>query len=406
MSSLQETPKGERIHIAFFGRRNAGKSTLINALTRQSIALVSAVPGTTTDPVFKAMEIVPLGPVMIVDTAGIDDEGELGMMRVEKTKKIFAQTDIACLVVNTRLGISAYEIELEKELAQRNVPTVIVLHQIEADAMEELEREAKEKWPAVSIVTVNGKAQTGMEALMTALAQCKPQAAEEEISILDGVVEAGDTVLLITPIDGSAPKGRMILPQVQVIRAVMDKNAHCIVAQPEEIPNVLRQLKRLPHITITDSQAFGQVNALLPASCPLTSFSILMARYKGDLKELAAGAAALRTLQPGDKVLIAEGCTHRRQCEDIGTVKIPNWLRKNGFDVQFTWTSGTEYPEDLSSYKLIIHCGGCMLHRREMLRRLEEARLHHIPIVNYGVLIAKLHGILDRALSPFLDELK
>ena len=406
MSSLQETPKGERIHIAFFGRRNAGKSTLINALTRQSIALVSAVPGTTTDPVFKAMEIVPLGPVMIVDTAGIDDEGELGAMRVEKTKKIFAQTDIACLVVNTRQGISAYEIGLEKELAQRNVPTVVVLHQMDDDAIQELEQEAKEKWPAVPMVTVNGKAQTGMEALMTALAQCKPQAAEEEMSILDGVVEAGDTVLLVTPIDGSAPKGRMILPQVQVIRAVMDKKAHCIVAQPEEIPNVLRQLKRLPHITITDSQAFGQVNALLPAACSLTSFSILMARYKGDLKELAAGAAALRTLQPGDKVLIAEGCTHRRQCEDIGTVKIPNWLRKNGFDVQFTWTSGTEYPEDLSSYKLIIHCGGCMLHRREMLRRLEEARLHHIPIVNYGVLIAKLHGILDRALSPFLDELK
>lgn len=404
MNSIQGTPKGERLHIAFFGRRNAGKSTLINAVTKQPIAIVSPVAGTTTDPVYKAMEILPLGPVMLIDTAGIDDIGELGEMRIEKTKKIYAQADIACVVVNTKLGISSYEKDIIKELQEKNTSILLVINQIEEMDTSLLEEKVASLWPTVPCVTVQGQKGEGLLSFMDQLQTLIPEEIKKEPTLLDGVVKEGDFILLITPIDGSAPKGRLILPQVQAIRTILDKKAYALVAQPQELPTILQRLP-LPDLAITDSQVFKEAAQALPLDCPLTSFSILMARYKGDLKELALGARAIDQLKNGDKVLIAEGCTHRRQCEDIGTVKIPNWLKAKGLDLSFTWTAGTDYPEDLQDYKLIIHCGGCMLHRKEMMRRMKEAQAHHIPIVNYGVLIAKLHGILDRALAPFKNEI-
>lgn len=398
---MEDTPKAGRLHIAIFGRRNAGKSSLINALTRQNIALVSNVPGTTTDPVYKAMEILPIGPVMIIDTAGIDDVGDLGALRVEKTMQVLNKTDMAVLVIDAEQGIGEWEEAIVKSVKGRSLPLIAVVNKSDVAS---LEADVLETWSntfGVPVLETSARSEQGIEELKSLIIKHAP-ADWENPTIVGDLFNPGDTVVLVVPIDSAAPKGRLILPQVQTIRDILDHDGAVVVAKETELAAVLANMKEAPRLVITDSQAFAQVDAITPANVMLTSFSILFARYKGDLETLALGAKALKNLKPGDKVLIAEGCTHHRQCDDIGTVKIPRWLRANvGGDIDFEWVSGGNFPEQLGQYKLIIHCGACMLNRREMLYRLAEARGKGIPIVNYGVLIAYLHGILPRALTPF-----
>jgi [FeFe] hydrogenase H-cluster maturation GTPase HydF len=398
---MNETTKGNRLHIALFGRRNAGKSSLINALTSQDIALVSDVPGTTTDPVYKAMEILPIGPVMIIDTAGIDDVGQLGALRVEKTMQVLNKTDLAILVVDPEAGFTEYESTLISDIAKRKIPVVCVVNKqdmapVGAELLGRWQSQAK-----TEVLTLSAKTGQGVEELKRLLIKYAPDNWEGP-PVIGDLLNPGDLVVLVVPIDLAAPKGRLILPQVQTIRDILDHDAYSLVVKERELRQALSNLARPPRLVVTDSQEFLKVAADTPENVQLTSFSILFARYKGDLETLVAGAKAIETLKPGDKVLIAEGCTHHRQADDIGRVKIPRWLRQNvGGDLEFSWTSGGDFPQNLTNYQLIVHCGSCMLTRREMLYRLSLARESNVPIVNYGVLIAYVHGILYRALAPF-----
>ena len=420
---MEQTPKANRIHIAFFGRCNAGKSTLINMLTDQPVSLVSDVAGTTTDPVSKAMEILPLGPVVITDTAGIDDTTELGALRMEKTEEVVKKINLAVYVLRTDEEPTSDDMHWLGLLKQNNVPVALFINEINGTTNNLTESKASvgrdilgERYIAdhtglSDLVTVIGSADFTSDAkrleLLDLLGGLTPLDVEGEQTLLQGLVEEGDTIILVCPIDSAAPKGRLILPQVQTIREILDHKGLALVCQTEELPAMIHSLKNPPKMVICDSQAFDRVDELTPDSIPLTSFSILMARFKGKLQDLVAGVKAIKNLKAGSKVLISEGCTHRRQCDDIGTVKIPNLLKKQGYtDLQLEFTSGGAFPKDVSQYDLIIHCGACMLTRREVLRRIECAVVQGTPIVNYGVLIAALHGILERAISPFVDELE
>lgn len=418
---MEQTPKANRVHIGFFGRCNAGKSTLINMLTDQPVSLVSEVAGTTTDPVSKSMEILPLGPVVITDTAGIDDTSELGALRIEKSEEIIKKINLAVYVLRNDEAPTADDMIWLNTLKQNNVPIALFINEINASDSESAHDNDSngndtnlnyvDAYPDLSaIATVVGftdfTSNRDRLTLLDLLGGLTPLDVEGEQSLLQGLVDPGDTIILVCPIDSAAPKGRLILPQVQTIREILDHKGLALVCQTEELPTMLNQLSQKPKLVITDSQAFEAVNALTPADIPLTSFSILMARFKGKLQDLVTGVKALNNLKPGARVLISEGCTHRRQCDDIGTVKIPMWLKKKGYtDLQLEFTSGGAFPKDVSGYDLIIHCGACMLTRREVLRRIDCAVVQGTPIVNYGVLIASLHGILERAISPFMDEL-
>ena len=418
---MEQTPKANRVHIGFFGRCNAGKSTLINMLTDQPVSLVSEVAGTTTDPVSKSMEILPLGPVVITDTAGIDDTSELGALRIEKSEEIIKKINLAVYVLRNDEAPTADDMIWLNTLKQNNVPIALFINEINASDSESAHDNDSngndtnlnyvDAYPDLSaIATVVGSTDFTSNrdrlTLLDLLGGLTPLDVEGEQSLLQGLVDPGDTIILVCPIDSAAPKGRLILPQVQTIREILDHKGLALVCQTEELPTMLNKLSQKPKLVITDSQAFEAVNALTPADIPLTSFSILMARFKGKLQDLVTGVKALNNLKPGARVLISEGCTHRRQCDDIGTVKIPMWLKKKGHtDLQLEFTSGGAFPKDVSGYDLIIHCGACMLTRREVLRRIDCAVVQGTPIVNYGVLIASLHGILERAISPFVDEL-
>ena len=420
---MEQTPKANRVHIGFFGRCNAGKSTLINMLTDQPVSLVSEVAGTTTDPVSKSMEILPLGPVVITDTAGIDDTTELGTLRMEKTEEVVKKINLAVYVLRADEEPTADDMHWLGLLKQNNVPIALFINEINAEIDKENDKENNiENKTDVStyvethkglsdLATVIGSADFTSKAkrleLLDLLGGLTPLDVEGDQTLLQGLVEEGDTIILVCPIDSAAPKGRLILPQVQTIREILDYKGLALVCQTEELPAMINSLKYPPKMVICDSQAFDRVDELTPDTIPLTSFSILMARFKGKLQDLVAGVEAIKNLKPGSKVLISEGCTHRRQCDDIGTVKIPNLLKKQGHtDLQLEFTSGGAFPKDVSQYDLIIHCGACMLTRREVLRRIECAVVQGTPIVNYGVLIAALHGILERAISPFIDEIK
>ena len=394
-TNLNSVPSGERIQIAFFGKRNAGKSSVVNAVTNQQLSVVSEVKGTTTDPVYKAMELLPLGAVMIVDTAGLDDSGELGNLRVEKSLQVLEKTDIAVLVVDSTQGKSELDEQLISEFQKRKLSYIIAYNKSDLKETE---------ISSTSEICVSAKTGEHIQELKELIAKqvCPPANPKPLISDL---IQKNDLVLLVIPIDESAPKGRLILPQQQVIRAVLEENAVPVCCQPEELPEVLKKIS--PRMVITDSQAFGKVSEIVPEEIALTSFSILFARYKGDLELVVKGASVLDTLKTGDKILISEGCTHHRQCNDIGTVKLPNWIQKHaGCQLEFQWTSGTEFPKDLQDYALIVHCGACMLPPRAVQFRQYTALEQNVPITNYGTAIAHCHGILKRSLSLFPEVQK
>ena len=390
--SMNATPSGERVHIGFFGRRNAGKSSVVNAFTGQELSVVSEVKGTTTDPVLKSMELLPLGPVVIIDTPGFDDEGALGELRVKKTKQVLNRADCAVLVVDATAGLTPVDRELLALFREKNLPYLIAYNKSDlAAAPGELEEPG---------LLVSAKTGENIHELKERVARLVDREGPQPHLVAD-LLAPGDLVVLVVPIDSAAPKGRLILPQQQTIRDILEARAVSVVTGVEELPQTLQSLGKAPRLVITDSQAFGAVNKLVPRQIPLTSFSILMARYKGTLDQSAAGAAQLDRLQDGDKVLLSEGCTHHRQCEDIGTVKIPRWLREyTGKDLVLEHSSGRDFPEDLSPYRLIIHCGGCMLGEREMAYRQKTAQDAGVPFTNYGMAIAQMHGILQRSLEP------
>lgn len=396
--SLEQTVSAERIHIAFFGRRNAGKSSLVNKITGQSLSVVSDVLGTTTDPVKKSMELLPIGPVVIIDTPGFDDEGDLGNLRVQKTKEILAKTDIAVLVLDSREEKSNMDEEFISVIREKNIPYVIVYNKV--DLIDEIPL-GKEN--TISVSTVSGAGIEELKEMLGNIAKSK----KNDKRVIGDLLSEGDIVVLVTPIDESAPKGRLILPQQQTIRDILDSKCSTVVCQVEELKGVLDILRVPPKMVVTDSQAFGRVSKIVPENIPLTSFSILFARYKGDLATLIKGAAMLSKLKDGDKILISEGCTHHRQCGDIGTVKMPMWISKfANANIEINFTSGGEFPEDLSEYKLVIHCGGCMLNEAQMKSRLKRAEEEGVPVVNYGVAIAHMNGILRRSLELFPKVLK
>lgn len=397
--SLNETPRGSRLHIAIYGRRNTGKSSLINALTNQEVAIVSSVPGTTTDPVFKSMEILPVGPVVIIDTAGIDDVGELGALRIKKTVRVLNKADLIILVLNEGQVLDKREFDLVRKAGEQGVPVVGVLNKV--DLNPEADPAEFEQSLGIKVLPVSAVTRQGIDSLKQAIIRSAPKDWSAP-TIVGDLINPGDTVMLVVPIDLAAPKGRIILPQVQTIRDILDHDAVALVVKEREIKKALAGLVEKPRIVVTDSQAFLKVDADTPKDVMMTSFSILFARYKGNLETLTAGALAVERLRPGDKVLIAEACTHHRVADDIGTVKIPRWLRQQmGGELQFDWSSGIEMPEHLEQYQLIVHCGACMINRKEMLYRILQATSAGVPIVNYGVLIARMHGILRRALAPF-----
>lgn len=389
MAGLNETPKGERIHISFFGRRNVGKSSLVNAFTGQELSIVSDVKGTTTDPVYKSMELIPMGPVMIIDTPGMDDEGELGTLRVQKTMQVLNKTDLALIVVEAGQPLQSEDMELLKLIEEREMPYLLVKNK--ADLTDDKQ----------DGIFVSAKTGDGIDKLKEACIKLLQKEAKEKHIVAD-LLSPGDVVVLVVPIDASAPKGRLILPQQQTIRDIMEAGASALVCRDTELKETLSKLKVSPRLVITDSQVFGKVSSIVPREILLTSFSILMARYKGDLSLLIEGASFVDELQKGDKVLIAEGCTHHRQCEDIGTVKIPKWMKNRiGNDVECCFVSGAEFPENIEDYRLIVHCGGCMLNEREMKHRLMLCKNKGIAVTNYGTFIAYMNGILQRAVEPF-----
>lgn len=395
---LHDTVSAERLHIGFFGMRNAGKSSVVNAVTGQDLAVVSDVKGTTTDPVKKAMELLPLGPVVIIDTPGLDDEGDLGELRVKKAKQILAQTDIAVLVVDAVKGTDTIDKELVALFEEKKLPYIIAYNK--ADLLTE---RAALNDREIYISAVTKENITQLKEKIGAFAK----GIENTKHIVADLLSPGDMAVLVIPIDESAPKGRLILPQQQTIREILDAHCAFTACQHTELKETLAALAVRPKLVITDSQAFAAVSKDTPDDVMLTSFSILFARYKGDLKTLVQGAAQLSRLRSGDKVLISEGCTHHRQCNDIGTVKMPGWIEKySGVKPEFSFTSGTEFPDDLSEYALVVHCGGCMLNEKEMKHRIAKAAAAGVPIVNYGIAIAQMHGILERSLQPFPDILK
>lgn len=395
--SLNETPSGERLHIGFFGMRNAGKSSVVNAVTGQNLSLVSDVKGTTTDPVQKAMELLPVGPVVIIDTPGMDDEGALGEMRVQRAKEVLRKTDLAILVVDATVGLRPGDCALKKMIAETGIPLLTVFNK--SDLLESVPTAASHE------IYVSAATGAHIHALKEKIAQLAPQSESQRVLVGD-LIHPNDVIILVTPIDESAPKGRMILPQQQMIRDILDHSALNVVVRETELADALQMCAKPPRMVITDSQAFGVVSKIVPDSVPLTSFSILFARYKGELETVVRGAAALDRLQDGDRVLISEGCTHHRQCNDIGTVKLPRWIQSyTGRTLRFDYTSGREFPADLSPYALVVHCGACMLNAREMQSRLRCAAAGGVPITNYGIAIAQIHGILRRSLSPFPDLL-
>lgn len=411
--SLNTTPSGERLHIGLFGRRNAGKSSLLNAITNQPLAIVSREKGTTTDPVQKSMELLPLGPVVLIDTPGLDDEGTLGELRKKKTIQALNKTDIALLVIDASVGMTSEDTEILEQIQNRKIPCILV--QNKADLTTAASQNPGSSPVAVSnpvaasdlttasipVISVSTKTGQNIDALKNQIAAAAPKP-ENSRPLVRDLVQPGDTVLLVIPIDSAAPKGRLILPQQQTIRELLEAGIPVITVRDSELTAALHLLKQPPALVITDSQVFGTVSQQLPQDILLTSFSILFARKKGNLDLLVQGAHALKQLEDGDTVLICEGCTHHRQCEDIGTVKLPRWIQNyTGKDLQFQFTSGTGFPEDLSPFRLIIHCGGCMLNEKEMQFRLKCAQTAGIPMTNYGIAIACMHDILERSLEPF-----
>ena len=393
---LNAQPSGERVHIGFFGLRNAGKSSVVNRVTGQTLSIVSDVKGTTTDPVQKAMELLPIGPVVIIDTPGIDDEGTLGEERVRRALRVLEKTDIAVLVTDSTRGLQPAEQELIELFRKREIPFVIAHNKADLTSVPAAMPENE--------IYVSAAADSNIRELKELIARAvKPT--EPEKRLVADLLAPNDTVVLVVPIDSAAPKGRLILPQQQTIRDILEAGAISLVTRETELTRTLESLREPPRLVITDSQAFGIVDKLVPKNVQLTSFSILFARYKGNLRQAILGAAQLNSLQDGDTVLISEGCTHHRQCGDIGTEKLPNWIRRfTGKDVQFSFTAGNEFPEDVSKYALVVHCGGCMLNEREMQYRLRHSAERNVPMTNYGIAIAHMHGILDRALAPFPDR--
>lgn len=408
-NTLNDTPSGERVHIGFFGIRNAGKSSVVNAVTNQELALVSDVRGTTTDPVLKAMELLPIGPVVIIDTPGIDDEGALGALRVERTRQALRQTDVAVLVADSTVGLQEADRELLDLFEEKQKPYVIAFNKTDLLPGGPASYPTDLLPKGATVLPVSAKTGDGIETLKEHLG--KLAGTKKEKFILKDLVEPGDFVVLVIPIDASAPKGRIILPQQQVLRELLDLHCNAICVQASDLKPTLDRLcaaeATTPKLVVTDSQAFKSVMKDTPSGIPVTSFSILFARYKGDLEQQVLGAAAMRALQPGDRVLISEGCTHHRQCQDIGTVKLPGWLEHyTGFPPQVDFTQGGQFPEDLSPYRLIIHCGGCMLNETAMKSRLSIARDAGVPMTNYGVAIAEFNGTLKRSLEVFPEILK
>lgn len=398
--SLNATPSSERVHIGIFGKRNAGKSSLINAITGQKLAIVSEAKGTTTDPVYKAMELLPLGPVMIIDTPGIDDEGVLGSLRIQKAYQVLNKTDIALVIIDAAVGPSAEDLRLIKRINAKKIPLLIVINKCET-INEDKKTAYQALLPNGKLLFVSAEQKLNIFELKEAIAQTVP-ADENKAQIVADLLSPSDFVVLVVPIDSAAPKGRLILPQQQTIRDILKADAAAIVVKENELTNTLQNLGKRPKLVITDSQVFKKVAAETPADILLTSFSILFARYKGNLQTSVQGVTALESLEDGDKILVGEGCTHHRQCDDIGTVKLPRWIKEyTGKNPEFIFTSGTEFPLDLSPYKMIIHCGACMLNEREMQYRIKCAVDQNIPFTNYGITIAYINGILKRTVEPF-----
>lgn len=407
---MNQTPASERVHIGFFGKRNAGKSSIINAVTGQDLAIVSDVMGTTTDPVYKTMELLPLGPVMVIDTPGIDDEGELGALRVKKSYQVLNKTDIGVLVIDSTVGKGPREEALIRRFREKGIPFVVVYNK--CDLLPEGQHSTAGNSHADSAehsIYVSAARNIHIQELKELIATLKPEDTHR-YPLIGDLMSPGDLIVLVVPIDKAAPKGRLILPQQQTIRDILDHGGLSLVVRDTELKGTLENLRAggiTPRLVVTDSQVFARVSQDTPAHIPLTSFSILFARYKGDLGTAVQGAAALDRVQDGDKILIAEGCTHHRQCDDIGTHKIPGWIRQyTGKNPEFVFTSGTEFPDDVSGYRLVVHCGGCMLNEREMKYRTACCRDQGVPITNYGILIAQVTGILRRSLEPFPDILK
>ncbi len=399
--SLNSTPKSVRTHIGIFGKRNSGKSSLINALSNQVIAIVSDVKGTTTDPVFRPIEILPIGPCVLIDTAGIDDCGELGELRIKKSLDVLDKTDIALLVSDVNSGILKEDLDLIKKFKAKNIPYLIVLNKSDTTNISTRQLEEIKEKTSSNVVLSSASTNVGLDKIKEEIIKIIPKDKNESLLVSD-LVEENDLVILVTPIDKSAPKGRLILPQQQVIRDCLDNNAIPIVTKENTLRETLNSISKKPKLVITDSQAFSEVDKETPKDIPLTSFSILFARQKGDLNELIDGANAINNLKDGDTILMAEGCTHHAQDDDIGRVKIPNMLKKKtGKNLNFEFSSGVSFTEDINKYSLVVHCGACMMNRKEMLSRIEKVKSHNVPIVNYGILIAFVKGILERSIEIF-----
>lgn len=400
MANLNQIPSGNRVHIGFFGKRNAGKSSVVNAVTGQNLAIVSDTKGTTTDPVQKAMELLPIGPVVIIDTPGIDDEGELGSLRVKRTKQVLNKTDVAVLIVDAQLGIMPEDRELIQLFEQKQLPYIVVYNKSD---LADLTEKIKEDTSIQNKIAVSALTKENIYELKEMIGRLAGKE-KPHFPIVQDLIEGGDFVVLVIPIDAAAPKGRLILPQQQTIREILESGAVAVVCQPTELKETLAGLSKKPKLVITDSQAFGQVSQMTPEDILLTSFSILFARHKGNLEQAVKGAVAIETLKDGDTVLISEGCTHHRQCGDIGTEKLPAWIQNyTKKKLNFSFSSGTEFPEDVTSYAMIVHCGGCMLNEKEMKYRQQSAMDQQTPITNYGIMIAYIHGILKRSLKVFPD---
>jgi [FeFe] hydrogenase H-cluster maturation GTPase HydF len=402
--SLNETPQSVRIHIAIFGKRNAGKSSIINVITGQEAAIVSDVKGTTTDPVYKPIEILPIGPCVFIDTAGTDDTGDLGKLRIKKTLEVLDKADIALLIVDASIGFDGEDVMITKKIRDKKIPLLIVFNKIDSISYSDLFKTKIKRIESefkCKVVNVSALKNTGIDKLRDEIIKIVPDN-EDKFKIVGDLINPGDFVILVIPIDKAAPKGRLILPQQQTIRDILESDAIAVVTKEYELKETLDNLTKTPKIVITDSQVFLKVTADTPKDILMTSFSIIFARFKGDLVEFIKGVKCIEKLKDGDKVLIAEGCTHHRQSDDIGTIKIPRWIRqRTGKKIDFEFSSGVSFTDKINKYALIVHCGGCMMNRAAMLSRIESAKLYNVPIVNYGVLIAYVQGILGRALEPF-----